>query len=119
MRAEGLLFMSRTRPIAGPAADGTFQITLLAMDRMRPNQVEPWPNQVEPWRITWAGEEAREFWSTCQTALTPGQPLRVVAQNLQGFSARHIAPEIHAHAISIQLAPRSTETHQHRQATEA
>ena len=112
MRAEGLLFMSRTRPIAGPAADGKFQITLLAMDRMR-------PNQVEPWRITWTGEEAREFWNTCQTALTPGQPLRVVAQHMQGFSARHLAPEIHAHAISIQLAPRSTETHQHRQATEA
>lgn len=112
MKAEGLLFMSRTRPIAGPAADGTFQITLLAMDRMR-------PNQVEPWRITWAGEDARAFWNTCHAALTPGQPLRVVAQNLQGFSARHLAPEIHAHAVSIQLAPRSTEFNQQRQATEA
>lgn len=102
MKAEGVLFMSRTRPLAGPAADNTFQLTLLAMDRVR-------TNQVEPWRVTWSGNEAREFWERHGSELTPGQPLRITARNLKGFSARHCAPEIHAHVERIELAPRSTE----------
>lgn len=102
MNAYGLLFMSRTRPVATTAADGTFQLTLLAMDRIE-------IHHVEPWRVTWAGEEARAFWNTNHNALTPGQPLRVLATHVRTHQQRHCAAEIQAHVSLIELAPRSRE----------
>ncbi|MES2888674.1 MAG: hypothetical protein V4739_11755 [Pseudomonadota bacterium] len=112
MQAEGIMFLGKTRPTATTAADGTFQLLLLVMDPIG-------TYQREPWRITWAGEEARAFWEASQHALTPGQPLRVKASHMQAFQQRHIAPEIHARALLIELAPRSTDKPHQRQAATA
>ncbi len=111
MQAEGLVFLAKSRPLAGPAANGTFQLSLMVMDRQG-------PLSVEPWRITWTGEEAHTFWTECNAVLTPGQPLRVSAHRIRAFNPRHGAPEIHAIAQWIKLAPRSNSTTQ-PQAAEA
>lgn len=108
MKAEGILFMSKTRPLATTSAEGAFQLTVLGMDRIG-------THQVEPWRITWVGDEAKSFWAAHGPALMPGQPLRVMVHRIRGYAIRHCAPEIQAFASHIELAPRSTESTHQRQ----
>lgn len=99
MRAAGMLFVANARPAPHTAADGTFTLTLRAMDRIG-------PHQVEAWLITWSGDSARAFWAANAAQLKPGQPITVQARNIRPWSqGRHLAPEIHAHADSIALAP--------------
>lgn len=99
MRATGILFMSNTAPVGATAADGTFCVTLLAMDRIG-------PHQVEPWRITWVGRDAYEFWCGLVHDLKPGQPISVELERIRTFTnGRNGGPEIHAVATSIRLAP--------------
>lgn len=96
--ATGTLYMSKTRPLASTAADGTFQLTLLAMDRIG-------PHKVEPWHLTWSGPEAKEFWLAHQHELKPGQPLHFCATGVQSFARKGWAPETHARVQSCALAP--------------
>lgn len=104
MQATGILFIGNTRPLANTAADGTFQLTLLAMDRIA-------PHKVEPWRITWAGPQALAFWEQHQAALQSGQPINVQAQGIRTFTtAGRFGPltETHANVTALALAPRYT-----------
>lgn len=95
--ASGTLFLSKTRPLATTAADGTFALTLLAFDRV-------WAHQVEPWRITYSGLDARRFWSAHEHDLLPGQPLSVELERVRVFATPR-APELQAQVHSIALAP--------------
>lgn len=102
MTAQGIVFLSQTKPLATQAADGTFALTLLAFDRMG-------PHQVEPWRITWFGPDARQFFAEHSEVLKPGQPLRLQAEKLRNFTngGRQGAPEFVVTASHIELAPLS------------
>ena len=97
MYAQGTLYMSRTAPLAVRAADGTFQLSLLLMDRIG-------PHCVEPWRVVWTGEAARAWWQANQGALQPGQALQVQACGMRAFVANGRAPETHARVIGCALA---------------
>lgn len=106
MQATGILFIGNTRPLASTAADGTFQLTLLAMDRIA-------PHKVEPWRITWAGPQAQAFWEQHQAALQSGQPISVQAHGIRTFTTtgKFARTETHANVTALALAPRYTPTH--------
>ena len=103
MTAQGIVFLSQTKPLATQAADGTFALTLLVFDRMG-------PHQVEPWRVTWSGPKAVTFWGEAQASLKPGQPLFLRAEKLRNFTVggRQGAPEFVVTATHIDLAPLST-----------
>lgn len=103
MRANGVLFLGKTGPLAIPAADGTFVLTLLAFDRIG-------THQVEPWRITWGGEQAHRFYDENRSLLRAGQPIEVELECIRTFTVgRYGAAESHAKACSIKLAPFSHE----------
>ena len=104
MRATGTLYLARTAPLATHAQDGTFALTLLAMDRIG-------AHQVEPWRITYTGLGALLFWSTYQADLIAGQPIEVELDHVRTFSngARGGAPETHARVQRIALVPRAAD----------
>ena len=99
--ATGPLYLAKTAPQAQRAADGTFAIVLLAMDRIA-------DHQVESYRITYSGPWAELFWQAHGRDLTPGQPINVQLQKLRTFTnGRNGAPEIHARATHIDLMPRA------------
>lgn len=112
MRAQGTVFMSRTRPVADTSADGKFSLVLLAMDRID-------SHRVEPWRITWTGEEARAFWDAHATRLTPGAALQVDVERVRSFTQGRCAPEIHARAVAVSMLPRQQPHQPHQQAQAA
>lgn len=87
MQATGRLFLSRTRPMAKVAADGTFGLQLYAVDRIGPHQVESWV-------VCWYGPEALAFWQQHQ------------AQRMRAHQVRGCVPEIHAVAAHIGLETR-------------
>jgi hypothetical protein len=98
MLATGMLFLSKTAPLVTRATDGTFCLTLLAFDRIA-------PQQVEPWRINWAGMAAESFWLSSKGDLKPGQPITVALERIRTFTnGRHGGAESHAQAVCIQLA---------------
>lgn len=99
--AAGPLYLAKTAPLATTAADGTFNLTLLAMDRIA-------AHQVEPYRITYTGPWAFLFWEAHGPELTPGTPISVKLQQLRTFTnGRNGAPEIHARAEHIDVLPRA------------
>ena len=100
MQATGRLFLSRTRPIARPAADGTFGLQLFAVDRIGAHQVESWV-------VAWYGPEAEAFWRNHQALLVPGAVIHVDAQRMRAHQVRSCVPEIHAVADRIRVEPRA------------
>lgn len=78
--ASGTWYMSRTKPLATFAADGTFALTLLVFDRID-------SHIVEPWRITWSGEDALGWWCDNEGELPPGQPIYANLKHIRTFSA--------------------------------
>lgn len=112
MDAQGLVFLGKARPLATRSTSGEFQLTLLAMDRIG-------PGNVEPWRITWTGPEAEQFWDEHQQHLTAGTPLRVEADRLRIHQPPHCRPEMHCRARRISLAPRRHDASNQAQAEAA
>ena len=101
MTAQGLLFLSHTKPLVTKASDGMFALTLLAFDRLG-------THAVEPWRVTWSGCKAERFWLIFKDQLKPGQPLTVRCEKLRNFTngdRRGGGPEFVVQATSIELAP--------------
>lgn len=96
MQATGRLFLSRTRPMARPAADGTFGLQLYAVDRIGPHQVESWV-------VCWYGPEAFAFWQQHQAQLGPGAVIHVTAQRMRAHQVRGCVPEIHAIADLVEM----------------
>ena len=102
MTAQGLVYLSQTKPLATKSTDGLFALTLLAFDRIG-------VHQVEPWRITWFGPKAEAFWSQNANQLKPGQPLHIRVEKLRNFTngTRMGGPEFVVSATSIDIAPTS------------
>lgn len=107
LRHTGTMFLSRTKPEASAAANGTFQLQLLLFDRLG-------PGVVEPWRVAWAGPEAHHFWQQHEADLVPGAVLKVTLERARIhliFSKPPIC-EIHARVITVDLAPKPLTTEQ-------
>lgn len=100
MRHTGQLFLSRQRPLAAPARCGTFQLQLLAYDRIG-------PHQTEPWRIVWTGIAAKRFWQKHEADLNPGAVLNVTleAARTHTLHTRPPTAEVQAHVVSMALEP--------------
>lgn len=98
MQHTGMLFLSRHRPQAAPTLCGTFQLQLLAYDRIG-------PHQTEPWRIVWSGAAAKRFWEEHQAALLPGAVLQVEleAARLHALRSKPPTAEMHARVVSMKL----------------
>jgi len=65
----GTLHLSHQRPIGTTARDGSFTLTLLAIDR-----AAAWP---QPYLLPWHGPQARAFWAMHAAELTPRAELQV------------------------------------------
>lgn len=100
VRHTGTMFLSRTKPDVGAAANGDFQLLLLLFDRIG-------PHAVEPWRVTWAGPDAKRFWDEHKAQLVPGAALTVSLERARIHTLRSQPPqcEIHARVIEADLAP--------------
>ncbi|MDH1700312.1 hypothetical protein [Comamonas terrigena] len=98
MRHIGQLFLSRQRPQAALARCGTFQLQLLAYDRIG-------PHQTEPWRIVWTGIAAKRFWQLHEADLNPGAVLNVTreAARTHTLYTRPPTAEVQARVVSMEL----------------
>ena len=105
MRHTGMLFLSRQRPQAAPARCGTFQLQLLAYDRIG-------PHQTEPWRIVWTGVAAKRFWQQHEADLNPGAVLNVTleAARTHTLHTRPPTAEMQARVVSMELVPKTQAT---------
>lgn len=75
LKHTGTLFLSRAqRPQATQARDGTFCLTLLAIDRNA--------NLPQPYLLIWTGPHARAFWRMHADEMTEGAELQVELTNL-------------------------------------
>lgn len=101
MLHTGTLILSKARPQASTAADGTFQLQLFCFDRQG-------PHQVEPWRLLWSGEVAEAFLLRTGAALLPGTALQVRAHRARAHLAGRAGTEIVAHVISCEILPQRT-----------
>lgn len=119
LTASGIVYLAKRRPIVGQAADGQWQLSLLAMDR---NRVPGHPiDSAEAWLLIWRGPQARQWWTDVGQHLQPGQPLFVRAAHMRTHSTRSNPPltEIHAHVISLCVAPTAQEARDARAQREA
>lgn len=103
VRAEGIFYMSRHRPATSMAGDGTFAVTLHVYDRTD-------PRHVTPWRVVYSGEAARAWFAQHSDAAVPGAALYIEAQDIQAHVTRGLAPEVIAHAATVQIVPRRQTT---------
>ena len=102
MQHTGLLFLSKTRPLAGMASDGAFQLQLFALDRIG-------PHQVEPWRLLWAGPEAQRFYQQHGSAGPgAGTALRVQCTSARAHQGGRVGAEIVAHIVTCEIALQRT-----------
>lgn len=101
MQHMGTLFLSRTKPQATQAKDGSMALTLLALDRIG-------PLQVEPYLITWTGPQAQAFWELHHAELVPGVPLQVELEALRMHTetGRHTVGKLVAAVKSLQVLPK-------------
>lgn len=102
MHHTGTLYLSRQKPVAKRAADGTLAVTLLAYDRIA-------PLQVEPYLITWTGPAALGFWAVHADELVPGAALQVELERLRMHveTGRHSVGQIVAAVKSLQVLPKA------------
>lgn len=105
MQHTGMLFLSRQRPQAAPARSGTFQLQLLAYDRIG-------PHQTEPWRIVWSGVAAKRFWQQHGADLNPGAALNVTleAARTHTLCTRPPTAEVQARVVSMELVAKPLPT---------
>lgn len=108
MQASGILFLSKTPPVASKSLGDVFSLTMLAYDRIG-------THKVEPWRIIFSGPAASEFWSSHQADLKPGQPIYIEAEHMRIAALKEPrVSEFQVHAMHMALAPvaRSKSTEQ-------
>lgn len=102
MQHNGIVFLSKTRPQAGPVNSGVFQLQLFTVDRIG-------PQQTEPWRLVWTGPAAQVFWETHNdTQLAPGTPLQIKAHKGRAHVCGRAGAEFLAQIISCEIAPQRT-----------
>ncbi len=105
MKANGTLFLGKTKPLVSTTSSGEFQLQLFAIDRISHN-----PPMAEAYRITWVGAGAKEFWSRYAADLVPGQPLRVCLSRMRAHQAPRLGAEIHAVVDAMGLMPRANQS---------
>lgn len=99
MKAEGMLFLSRTPPTLRVNGAGEWVLTLLCVDRIA-------NHQTEPWKLLWKGGQAAEWMRAHKPDLQPGTPLAVVVENVR---ARPIGPfaEAVAQVVSVSVVKKA------------
>ena len=102
MQHTGLLFLSKTRPLAGMASDGAFQLQLFVLDRIG-------QHQVEPWRLLWRGPKAQLFHALHGVdGPGAGTALRVQCSNARAHQSGRVGAEIVAHVVTCEIALQRT-----------
>lgn len=104
MQSFGTVFLSKSKPLATTAADGTFVLTLHAYDRQG-------THMVESWRVVYSGTPAKDFWQQHKDSLVPGTPIALQAHRMRAQKAVH-SPEFLAYATHIALAPLARQSQQ-------
>jgi hypothetical protein len=91
--AAGTMFLSRTRIETRRAADGTWMLQMLLMDRQA-------PQRVEPWRVLWGGPQAQAWHEAIGRHLGAGTALQVQCTGMRTLAGPNgTAPELHARLI--------------------
>lgn len=105
MMAQGTLYLSHTKPLATTAKDGTYQLTLLAFNRIG-------PHRIELWHITYSGPAALAWFTDYGTGLCAGQAIRVELKNLRKYTigSRSGWPEFVCDVISVELLSSNAKT---------
>jgi hypothetical protein len=96
MEHTGILTLSQPAPLPSLASDGTFQLTLHAVDRLS-------PRQSESWMVVFSGEAAKEFWATHCMQLKPGQPIRIWSEFVMAMA--NPLPYIYAKCSNVLFVP--------------
>lgn len=97
MQAAGTLYLSAKAPVVTYAADGTFVLTILAIDQCS-------ADLETPWLLTWCGAEAQVFHAFNKQYLTESQPINVRVTQVKTFcNARFGNAEVHAKADRISI----------------
>ncbi len=78
MKAEGMLFLSRTPPALAKDNNGQWTVTLLCVDRIA-------NHQVEPWKLVWKGQQAADWLRV--GALWPGRVPEQRARRIEQLCA--------------------------------
>lgn len=104
MRPAGIVFLGNTRPEIDTDASGRYRLTLVLLDAIS-------PRRRERWRVSWVGDEARQWWEAFHPRLVPGQPIDAVLERPRAHATNSRPPltEIHADVVSLALAPSSSE----------
>lgn len=97
MKAKGILFLNRTRPVASTTPAGEFQLVLSALHRIS-------ERQAELWQVRYIGQAAKALWDQCSAVLVPGQPIFVDAKNMRVYDNGR--PVIEAEAAVVAIASR-------------
>ena len=98
MEHTGILILTNPLPQASTAYDGTFQLTLHAVNRLN-------ARQSESWLVVFSGDEAKEFWATHHLDLIAGQPIRVWSEHVMAMA--NPLPYLYAKCASVWLVPRA------------
>lgn len=102
MQHTGLLFLGKTRPLAGMASNGAFQLQMFALDRIG-------RHQVEPWRLLWTGPDAQRFHAQHgEAGPGAGTALRVQCTHARAHQAGRAGAEIVAHVATCEIALQRT-----------
>ena len=105
LQATGTVFLGHAKPVASLAKDGSFQLTLRAMDRFTHHGHGR--SITESWLLLYSGPAAQLWWQAHQTQLQPGQPLHVRLSRIRALQSNRSAlpPELTATVEHLALAP--------------
>ena len=97
MLATGTLYLTSHAPVATRALDGTFTLSIRAVDRIG-------TNHLEPWIVTWSGMAAESFWLQNQHGLTTNAAINVQLARLGSLTnSKSDYSSCRAQAVSMQL----------------
>ena len=99
MQSKGRVFLGNTKPQAGKASNGTFELTMRVLDRHG-------HLKTAAWLLIWSGPEAQAWYSQHADALVSGAVLEVTCSHIRGYVAGRIA-EVHAHVQECRLIPKT------------
>ena len=97
MLGTGTLYLTNHAPVAARALDGTFTLSIRAIDRIG-------TNHLEPWIITWSGMAAESFWLQNRHGLSANAAINVQLAKLGSLTnSKSDGSACKAQAVSIQL----------------
>lgn len=98
MEHTGILTLTNPAPLASTAHDGTFQLTLHAVNRLN-------SRQSESWMVVYVGDAAKEFWATHRMELNAGQPIRIWSEYVMAMA--NPLPYLYAKCTTVWVVPRA------------